>query len=192
MSILNLSTPNKMYEYSVNYGLGYVKEKVGISNFELLYNDLQSDESIYCVFIGERSNRKTEHLGWASYAVTNKRIILAQKVAWTVNVLSIPLDNIIGVTKSGPILGLGFIEIEAFHQELWKIITTKDYFNNIYNAIQSSLTEARSKPQQENIARSNPQQNNPIDRIKEYKELLDMGIITEEEFKIKKKELLGL
>lgn len=32
----------------------------------------------------------------------------------------------------------------------------------------------------------------PIGEIKKYKELLDMGIITEEEFNLKKKELLGL
>ena len=31
----------------------------------------------------------------------------------------------------------------------------------------------------------------PISKIKEYKELLDMGIISDEESNIKKKELLG-
>lgn len=33
---------------------------------------------------------------------------------------------------------------------------------------------------------------NPVEEIKQYKELLDMGIITQEEFDQKKKELLGL
>ena len=32
----------------------------------------------------------------------------------------------------------------------------------------------------------------PVEEIKKYKELLDMGIITQEEFDIKKKQLLGL
>jgi hypothetical protein len=32
----------------------------------------------------------------------------------------------------------------------------------------------------------------PIDDIKKYKELLDIGIITQEEFDAKKKQLLGL
>ena len=32
----------------------------------------------------------------------------------------------------------------------------------------------------------------PVEEIKQYKELLDMGIITQEEFEIKKKQLLGL
>ena len=33
---------------------------------------------------------------------------------------------------------------------------------------------------------------NGVEEIKKYKELLDMGIITEEEFAVKKHELLGL
>ena len=32
----------------------------------------------------------------------------------------------------------------------------------------------------------------PVEEIKKYKELLDLGIITQEEFDIKKKQLLGL
>lgn len=36
------------------------------------------------------------------------------------------------------------------------------------------------------------QQSSPADEIKKYKELLDMGIITQEEFDAKKKQLLGL
>ena len=32
----------------------------------------------------------------------------------------------------------------------------------------------------------------PVEEIKKYKELLDMGIITQDEFDIKKKQLLGL
>lgn len=34
--------------------------------------------------------------------------------------------------------------------------------------------------------------NNSIEEIKKYKELMDSGIITEDEFNQKKKELLGL
>ena len=36
------------------------------------------------------------------------------------------------------------------------------------------------------------QQISPAEELKKFKELLDMGIITQEEFDIKKKELLGL
>jgi len=33
---------------------------------------------------------------------------------------------------------------------------------------------------------------NPVEEIKKYKELLDMEVITQEEFDIKKKQLLGM
>ncbi|MBR5601424.1 MAG: SHOCT domain-containing protein, partial [Clostridia bacterium] len=36
------------------------------------------------------------------------------------------------------------------------------------------------------------QQLSPADELKKFKELLDMGIITQEEFDAKKKQLLGL
>ena len=39
--------------------------------------------------------------------------------------------------------------------------------------------------------KSNPT-SNPIEEIKKYKELLDMGILTQEEFDTKKRQLLGL
>jgi len=50
-------------------------------------------------------------------------------------------------------------------------------------------------PQGAAAAGSVPQANaekSPVELIKEFKELLDMGIITQEEFDMKKKELLGL
>lgn len=40
--------------------------------------------------------------------------------------------------------------------------------------------------------KENPQNDNAIEAIKKFKELLDMGIITQEEFDAKKKQLLGL
>lgn len=44
----------------------------------------------------------------------------------------------------------------------------------------------------ENITASGPAPVSPTEEIKKYKELLDMGIITQEEFEVKKKDLLGL
>ena len=50
------------------------------------------------------------------------------------------------------------------------------------------ITEIKTnKNSQNNIA-----QISPADELKKFKELLDMGIITEEEFNAKKKEVLGL
>lgn len=45
---------------------------------------------------------------------------------------------------------------------------------------------------QQTIPQQVPNQQSPIEEIKQFKELLDAGIITQEEFNIKKKQLLGL
>ena len=50
--------------------------------------------------------------------------------------------------------------------------------------------EILSKPQQEQT--NTTTQQSPIEEIKQLKELLDIGAITEDEFNQKKKELLNL
>ncbi|MBE6660954.1 MAG: SHOCT domain-containing protein [Ruminococcaceae bacterium] len=47
---------------------------------------------------------------------------------------------------------------------------------------------AESAPAQQTTA----QQSSPADELKKYKDLLDSGAITQEEYDAKKKELLGL
>ena len=44
----------------------------------------------------------------------------------------------------------------------------------------------------ETSADPSPSSVDPVEEIKKYKELLDIGVITDEEFELKKKELLGL
>lgn len=53
----------------------------------------------------------------------------------------------------------------------------------------SELKDGEAMQQQNSTATS---ATSPIEEIKKYKELLDMGIITQEEFDTKKKQLLGL
>ena len=55
------------------------------------------------------------------------------------------------------------------------------------NLVQLSEGESASTNQITNATATSP-----VEEIKKYKELLDMGIITQEEFEIKKKQLLGL
>lgn len=65
------------------------------------------------------------------------------------------------------------------------IINDSNKFEQLYDAL--CKTNFSIYEDQEDTESSNP-----FDEIKKYKELLDMGIITDEEFNQKKKELLGL
>ena len=62
--------------------------------------------------------------------------------------------------------------------------------NEVFSAISSCLIERQGnssvKPENQNTTLNN------ADELKKYKELLDSGIITQEEFDAKKKQLLGL
>ncbi len=78
--------------------------------------------------------------------------------------------------------------IGALHDENSILISssTLDLAREIYNYIE----ESRNHP--ELSAETIVQQTSAADEIKKFKELLDMGVITQEEFDEKKKQLLGL
>ena len=69
--------------------------------------------------------------------------------------------------------------------------------DEIHGVISDLLIERQSKPRQTVSPKSEPEpkpepKKNVVEEMKQYKELLDMGILTQEEFDAKKKQLLGL
>lgn len=68
-----------------------------------------------------------------------------------------------------------------------------DNRNDIHEAVSKLLVERQGKEKAvttTTIKQEIPQSN--ADELKKYKELLDSGVITQEEFNAKKKQLLGL
>ena len=66
-----------------------------------------------------------------------------------------------------------------------------DNCEEIHSTVSKLLVDRQNKPIASlNIKQEVPQSN--ADELRKYKELLDMGIITQEEFDAKKKQLLGL
>ena len=97
--------------------------------------------------------------------------------------VDLPLDSISTVTtgmfktltistSSGQITFAGILNLDEFHSILSKLIV-----------------ERQNKPST-TIKQEIPQSN--ADELKKYKELLDSGVISQEEFDAKKKQLLGL
>ena len=82
--------------------------------------------------------------------------------------------------------------------------TTKDMITDVYTktiARTTSESTAQQDLPMQPILRQDPvfpsettvqEKNDSITALKEYKSLLDMGVITQEEFDAKKKQLLGL
>lgn len=70
----------------------------------------------------------------------------------------------------------------------FKLIKNRD---EMYKVISDLIIERQSKAKQETVVKQEFSQSN-ADELKKYKDLLDSGVITEEEFNAKKKQLLGL
>ena len=63
--------------------------------------------------------------------------------------------------------------------------------NEIYDVINNLLVD-RQKEKTQNTGTTIVQNSDEADKLKKYKDLLDSGVITQEEFDAKKKQLLGL
>ncbi len=117
--------------------------------------------------------------------VTDKRIF--GRVAWGKRV-DLPQDSVTaistvsvlkGITASTPSGAIKFLLIKNA-DEIYQTM------NDLLIERQNRATSTNSMAQNQNMPTSN------ADELKKYKELLDQGIITQEEFDTKKKQLLGL
>ena len=110
------------------------------------------------------------------------------------------INQITGIqVKPGTLWTNGYIQItvpggieskkgllDATLDENTVAFTSKD--NELVNQIKSKIEELMSQQRMGHIIN----QSSPADEIRKYKELLDDGVITQEEFEQKKKQLLGL
>lgn len=205
--MIALRSAEQMYDYckSNNLGSGTTKGWA-IKHFQLLIDNLSSGEEIYSVFIGLHNYISiSKHDGNYAYAVTNKRIIMAQHKMFGASVQSVNIDNINDITlsKSGiGGIGIGTVCIDTF-KEKFNVGVNVTFAQNVYTKVHEALDEIKgsvfnrnampaSAPVSPTPVATVQTEKSPVEQIKEYKELLDMGIITQEEFDFKKKQLLGL
>jgi hypothetical protein len=114
--------------------------------------------------------------------------------------LTVTNQRVTGKASFGKTVDLPLNQISAVALEVCRSITVATSSGRIHfwfvqnrEEIRSALTDIIGKAQVADIKQHTP----PVapsatDEIKKYKELLDEGIITQEEFDAKKKQLLGL
>ncbi len=190
--MLALQTAEQMYQYCVDNKLGSGTTKGwSIKHFQLLIDNLKAGEEIYCVFIGLHNYKSmTKHDNNYAYAVTNKRIIMAQHKLLGVSVQSVNIDNINDITLTTGFagMGIGTVCIDTY-KETFNVGVNSVFASNIYNCVHNALDEIKGNAA---VASTNTSAKSPVEQVKELKELLDMGAITQEDFDTKKKQLLGL
>lgn len=194
---LTLKTPEEIYQYCKDNNLGTgTSKKWAIKHFQLLLDNLKPDETVYTVFIGLHNYRSmTKNDKTYAYAMTNKRIVMAQHKLLGSDVQSINVENIndIEFSKTGIAgMGIGIVRINTF-RKTFNVGVNVSFASNIYERVHEAWDIVRAQKADSQVTETVVQNTkSPVEQIKEYKELLDRGILTQEEFNSKKKELLGL
>lgn len=121
---------------------------------------------------------------------TNKRVLyIDKKVKRAFEIVDIPLDKISSITHSRKgIFGQLSITDNIDTRNMEKVsVVTMDYFVSTVNREKELYKEAKMNPTTQVINNVST-----ADELMKYKQLMDMGVLTPEEFEVKKKELLGL
>ena len=118
--------------------------------------------------------------------LTNERFLFSYGVLWEHSIESIALKDIQSVSCSGNSLTGGRIEIQVMTKTFNFLVS---YKKEIIRKIQDTFDNARAYAGITAVPVVAP---SPADELKKYKELLDMGAISEEEYTEKKRQLLKL
>lgn len=121
---------------------------------------------------------------------TNKRVLMLDKgMIYGLKLIDIPLDRINSISHSKGLL-LGKISITDGATTR----TIENVSNNTVSFFANTVNNEVELYKQSKLASTTQVVNNtsPADELIKYKQLLDMGALTQEEFDAKKKELLGL
>lgn len=174
----------EMYQYCLdnNFGTG-TNKNWSINHFLLIQQSLQADEKVLMCFMGLHNYKSaTKHDNNYAYAITNKRVILAQQQTFGEVVQSIMLNNINDVTMTSGMLS-GTITFDTI-KEVFNVSVPASSATLILNKIHEILYS------QKNSQNTPHHTFSPADELLKYKNLLDLGVITEEEFEKKKQQLL--
>lgn len=98
--------------------------------------------------------------------------------------VSLPMDSITMTNKNG----MKNLRIESPSENFMFSFGNKQIRNDVYDVINQQIAQRNNN--KGNVTVVNNASN--ADELKKYKDLLDSGVITQEEFDAKKKQLLGL
>ncbi|WP_270273774.1 PH domain-containing protein [Enterococcus gallinarum] len=186
-SNVKLTSGDQMSDFCTEFGLGNgTSKKWTLKHFTLLADNLSDGEHAIFCFVGLHNYiSASKHDGNFAYAITNKRILMAQQKLIGNNVQSIMVNQINDVTKKTGML-MGTLTIDTL-KETFNVGVDKQTVDRISSSLNEIIYDLK-----DNNGTTITAASHVTDEIRKYKELLDDGIITQEEFDAKKKELLGL
>lgn len=183
-----MRSAQSMYNWCVEqgYGKGF-SQGTALKHFQLIADTLLPGEEAHIVFIGLHNFRSmTKHDQNFAYAITEKRIIMAQHRLFGGVVQTVAIDQINDIT-SVTSLAFCIITVDTI-REKFNVAINKEDGQRLAKRLHDYLVEIKSAQQPQPVAA----QTSAADEIAKFKGLLDEGIISQEEFDAKKKQLLGI
>lgn len=181
-----MKTADHMYRYTVAHGFGKGIVGWGKKHFKVLEHSLASDENATICFVAISETDSSS--GFHAYAITNKRILCAQKrLIAGESVKSVNLDNLNDITFRTDLYH-GYLELDTFKERMSLRFPEKADAKRLYALINEYFSDFKKK--------SNPSagaiaQHSAADELRKFKQLLDEGILTQEEYDAKKERLLN-
>lgn len=88
-------------------------------------------------------------------------------------------------------VAFGVLTIDTI-KEAFNVGLDKNSATSIHELVTNALMDLKEEMHQSSQTVQQAKADDPYEEVKKLKELLDMGIITEEEFDLKKKNILGI
>ena len=171
-------------------------ERMHSGERKMLYDILDQGEDLTALVGGtyraeQDTNRLHKHKGVA--VATSKRIIFLDKgILGSKEVSEMPYRSIEGITHSTGML-FGGVQITGLGRAGWRIedIKPKDSAKLFADSVRAYVEDLHAGMAQQTIpaAESSP---SVADEIEKFASLLERGILTQEEFDAKKRQLLSL
>lgn len=173
-----MKTAEEMMKFIEENELGTgSSKKWNLRHLEVIENNLNDGEEVLLCFIGLHNYESaTKHNNNFAYAITDSRFIMGQKKMIGENVQTVLRENLNDVTKSTGMI-FGVITFDTF-KEKFRVGVDSLTIDRIYESINNTLFKAQEKEDAD------------LSKLVQLKELHDMGILSEEEFNIKKQEIL--
>lgn len=187
-----MRTAEEMAKYCEEHGTGSgFNKKWTLKHFQVIEKQLKDDEEVEVCFIGLKDYISlTKHKNNWAYAITDDRIIIGQKGLIGESVDFISLRNLNDISfKKG--IALGVLTFDTIKEE-FNVGLDKFSAENIHKEVSNYLMDKTENINKIENAHIENTTSDPYEEVKKLKDLLDMGIITEEEFDNKKNSLLGL
>ena len=165
-----------------------------LNAYQAIEKILLPDEEVEFCFIGTQLQSRSGLLHYPSVAVSNKRILIGGqikgifKVSYTAQ--SYDISKVNGISESYAMIG-AFIVIDTLGDDPRIGMPSRELVSAVLPRLNELVMGKKAETAAPTVV-NNIQQASPAEELKKFKELLDMGVITQEEFDAKKKQLLGL